>query len=193
MASTCSKKNKQSGFTIIEIVITLAISVFVFMIIADIFISHNRLFNTQSALADVTINTSLALNRLQRIIKTADEVVAARTINSVNYTTGRETLILRLPSIDASQNIIANTFDYAAFHLNPLKPAELVFSLQADPASVRRTGDTLISSYVEKINFNYNSATLSEVNLVSIFLSNARTTFGSTLRTPAQTAISLRN
>lgn len=186
-------KNDHRGVSLLEIVVVIGIAVFIFFIIADIFIAHNRLFHIQSVLADTEINNFFALNRMQKIIKSADRALVNKTINSIQYNASDNTLILEMPSIDNNQNIIPDTFDYAIFHLDPQDSAKLILSMEANAGSSRYSGDTLISSFVDKIIFSYDANDFSKVNLISIYLANSRTIFGSTQKTTASTSATLRN
>jgi len=184
---------RNEGVSMIEILVTIGIAVSIFFIMANIFITHNRLFNLQSILAEIEINNYLALNRMQKLIKLADKVMTNRIINSVNYETSSQTLVLEIPSLDNSQNIIPYTFDYASFHLDPLDSTKLILSIEANPASSRQSGDTLISSFVDKLIFSYNDSDFTKVNLISLYLSNSRTTLGTPQKIITSTYLSLRN
>jgi hypothetical protein len=130
---------------------------------------------------------------MQKTIKLADQVLASKTINLINYSTSENTLILELPSVDSNQNIIPNTYDYAVFHLKPSDQTKLILSIEASPQSSRVSGDTLISSSVEKIIFSCNDSDFSKVALISVYLSSSRTVLGAPQRIITSTSISLRN
>ncbi len=187
------KPNQSAGFSLLESIVTIGIAVFVFLIIALVFIAHNKLFNLQSILADSEINNYLALNHLGKLIKSSNRVLASQTINSINYSSSANVLVLELPSVDSSQNIIPNSFDYAAIHQSSTDQTKLIVSLQANSPSSRASGNILISSGVQKIIFSYNNSDFTKVNLVSIYLTNARTFLGARPTTNSSVQFALRN
>lgn len=192
MAST--PKNKfVLGISLIETIVAIGIAIFIFFIISSIFLAHNKIFNIQTISANNEINNYLALNKIEKITRSANRVLASKIINSVNYNTSNNTLVLELSSIDDNEDIIPDTFDYASFHLDNQDQTKLILSLEANALSSRYSGENLVSSSVDKIIFSYNDNDPEKIDLVSVYLSNSRTTLGTTEKTITSTSFGLRN
>lgn len=184
---------KHRGASLLEIIVVIGISVVLFFVIADVFISFSRLFQIQSAITDVEMNNYLALNRLQKIIKESDQVLASKIINSAIYSTSNSTLVLEAPSIDGDGNIISGSYDFFSIHRDSLDQSKLILSIATNGQSSRRAGDTIISAFVDKMIFSYNDIEPNKTNLITIYLSNSRPANGSKQQIAAGTAIGLRN
>jgi competence protein ComGC len=181
------------GVSLLETIVVIGISVVLFFIITNIFISFSRLFQIQSAMTDVEMNNYLALNRLQKAIKESDQILTSKIINSTTYSTSNNTLVLEAPSIDSGGNIISGSYDFFSIHRDSLDQSKLIFSTSVNSQSSRRPGDTLISAFVDKLIFSYNDINLNKANLITIYLANSRSASGSKQRTASSTAIGLRN
>jgi competence protein ComGC len=181
------------GVSLLETIVVIGISVVLFFIITNIFINFNRLFQIQSATTDVEMNNYLALNRLQKIIKESDQILASKIINSTTYSTSNNTLVLEAPSIDSGGNIIPGSYDFFSIHRDSLDQSKLILSAAVSAGSSRRASDTIISAFVDKLIFSYNDIDLNKANLITIYLANSRSANGAKQTTASSTAIGLRN
>src|SRR5689334_16825309 len=105
---------KNRGFTLVEILIVVALVAVSSMVLADMFIGHNRLYRTQTAELNVTGDARTSLDDIDGYVRQAN-----RTLDSYStYIAGSEVLILQIQSINSSNQLIAGTFDYVVYYLD---------------------------------------------------------------------------
>lgn len=143
------------GFSYIEVVVIIAIIAMLSIVLMDVFISHGELFNTTMANVDLQMQRARTLERLGSMTRVASSVQFSQTIDGVLYTTSDDTLVLGLPSIDATGAVIDNAFDYAALYLDAVHPNELRLVIGANAASSRTPVTQLLSDKVAGLTFQY--------------------------------------
>lgn len=142
------------GFTLIETVIVIAFSVS--MVVALTLLIYN--FNKSSTYEQISLQSyssaSAVIREIEALTVPANAVLATHTFSSATYTSTPTSLVLEIPSIDSSGNIIASTHDYAAFYLVGTNMYRL---LEANALSKRVSGTKKLSSTVSALTFTYGS------------------------------------
>lgn len=146
---------KQKGLTLVEILISSAIAAVVGSLLLVIIVNSSGLFYKESSVVNMGLNTNDALAQFRKSIKESNGVISTYIADSITYTSGVNQVILKVPSVDSSNNIIANTFDYFIFFLDQTK---LRFKSFPDSLSSRKAQDQIFSTVVEKLSFNYLSS-----------------------------------
>src|SRR3989344_6623322 len=156
---------KQSAFTLIEIVIVIALSVSV--VVALTFLLYT--FNKASLYGQVSSQSSDSASALLRDIESltlpANAVQETHAFSGATYTSTATSLVLELPSIDGSGNVIANAHDYVAFYAVGTNAYRL---LEKDAVSGRVAGTKLLSSTLDTLSFAYDNATFADVRTVTV-------------------------
>jgi len=134
--------------------------------------------------ARTTMN-EIVLNTLQ-----AHNVLASQTVNGTSYTSNATSLVLQLPSKNASGDIIQNTWDYVAFYTSGSSIWE---QIQADPSSVRISGPRLLSSSLSSLTFTYDNGSAPQVRKVGIDLQTAQAYHNQTVTSHLKEQVRLRN
>ena len=142
----------QKGLSLIEILIAMSIAVVIGALLVVIIINSAGLYSKQSSKLSEGLNINDALSQVRVSIKDASAVVAAYTYGSTTYTSGATQLVLKVASIDSSNNIIADTFDYFIFFLDQNK---LRFKTFPNLVSLRKAQDQIFSTSVEGLVFKY--------------------------------------
>lgn len=140
------------GLTLVEILITMGISIVVGMLLLIIIVNSAGLFYNQSSKLNLGLNTNDTLSQIRQSVKEASFIQASFTFGSDTYTSGTTQLVLKVPSIDSLSNIIVNTFDYFIFFQDQKK---LRFKTFPDPASNRKAQDQIFSTHVDSLTFKY--------------------------------------
>lgn len=140
------------GLTLIEVLITMGISVVVGVLLLVVIVNSAGLFYSQSSKLSIGLNTNDALSQVRQSIKEASAIAASFTSGVETYTSGATQLVLKVPALDASNNIIADTFDYFIFFLDQKK---LRFKTFPDTQSTRRAQDQIFSTSVDSLTFKY--------------------------------------
>lgn len=148
---------KQAGLTLIEILISIAISVVVGGLLVVIIVNSANLFFHESSKLTEGLNTNDALSKVRETIKQSIAVAASYSTGGTTYTSSAQQAVFKLASVDSSNNIILNTFDYAVFYINGNL---LRYKVYPEVQSARSSQNQVLSTLAESINFEYlNSAT----------------------------------
>lgn len=121
-----------------------------------IIVNSAGIFTQQSSKVQTGLNINDALSSVRGNIKQASAVAVSYTSGSTTYTTGSNQLVLKVPAIDSSGNIITDTFDYFVFFLDQ---KILHFKIFPDSSSSRKASDRIFSTSVDSLEFRFfNSA-----------------------------------
>ena len=143
---------RQAGFTLLELVITMGLVSVVGLLLVVIIVNSTGVFYKESSKLSQGLNSNDALSSIRGDIKQSNGVVATYTDGSTTYTSGTTQLILKLSSIDSSNNLISNTYAYFVYFLDQKK---LRLKSFPDPASVRKKQDQIFSTIVDSVLFQY--------------------------------------
>lgn len=145
------------GFTLLEVLVATAIAIVAGALLIVIIVNSTGLFYQQSSKISEGLNTNTALSTIRSSIKQATAISAQYTSGSTTYISGSTQLVLKVASIDASNEIISDTFDYFVFFLDQ---NYLRFKIFPDVASSRQAADQILSTSIDNLLFQYfNSAT----------------------------------
>jgi len=152
------KKNRNKGFSLIEMIIILGITIIVMATLSTIFVSSWRYYKNQQKFNELQSYNREIIYKIANDIKQADSVIASYSYSGANYVSSENTLILKLPSIDSMQNIISAHFDYYIFCKNPLNPQELSEIIIPDTLSSRIFQNKILSLNLDTLVFSYYDA-----------------------------------
>ena len=172
------------GVTTLELAVSMAVASVVFTILGAIFIAQGRYFAVEDALAETQYNAFQILDTVGLYAVSAEAVLGSRTINGTLYATGTSTLILRMPSIDADGDIIAATYDYAAFGTSSSDPSRFVVDIDAGTNSARLDGTRLPGSLVDKLIFRYNAVDPTAATAIELYVRTRKDARRQTILTP---------
>lgn len=145
---------RSDGFTLIEVVIVVAISSVLMLGLLSTFDWQNRVYNLEQAEVLATGSARVALNNMTFSLTQGSNILQSRTINGVNYTTGGTTVVIQIPSYDSSGVLIANTYDHVVYTLSGSN-LEQVVELGAN--SDRPLVNKRLSDKVESFTLSYNN------------------------------------
>lgn len=158
------------GFTILEIIIVLAIALVCFLIILGMYISQSQLYTSESDISELQTINSIAQETISGTIEQGMEIVGSQTINGTAYASDSNTIIVKLPAYNASKQIISNIYDYIAFDFNNAD-SKIISNTETGAGSARISGEKTIASFVGALNFRYNDnvwANVSEVEMTLV-------------------------
>lgn len=156
---------KKKGFTLIEVLLSSSIAAVVGVLLLGIIINNTGLFYQQSSRVNQGLDSNDALLSIRSSIKESSVVSVGYPELTPTYTTGVSVLVLKLPAFNASNQVIANVFDYAVFVVESGKLKIKVFPSVA-PASSRKPQNTILAENVESIIFKYYNLAGAEVSAV---------------------------
>lgn len=162
--------NKRSnGFTLIELQMASFISLIVLAAILSLYIFSWRSFTMGDAILDVYANSRNAAGWLTRDIRCAAQIVPSHG----SYTTTDSSIVLKVPSIDATGQTISSYYDYITYRLQGSNMYRIV---EKDALSSRQSENRIIARYCSSLTFSSGGVTLSNignlstVNTVAIYL-----------------------
>ncbi len=160
-----TSRNNQQGFTIIEIVIVTFLFAILLMGMLGIFDWHQKVFLLEQAEVRATGSVRTAFNEMTRYIAQGNQILASRTISGQTYNTGASALVLEIPSLNSSGNVIATSFDHVIYYASG---TELHQIIEPGTGSVRPAGNRQLSSSLQSLSFTYNNADPTQASSVVV-------------------------
>lgn len=145
------------GFTFIEAVFAVAVFIFITLAMMYLYYNFSNIFNYQQVEARVAGSARTAASELQSAVLQANKIVSSHAFSGHTYSTDQDTLVLEIPSINSSGDIVAGKFDYVAFYIVGTNFYKLT---EVDAASVRPSGLKQLSDAIAAIIFTFNDANL---------------------------------
>lgn len=163
--------------SLVEAMTVVFLVVLLSVVLTDIFITHGRIFNLSSANSDFELQGAETTEAVGKIIRVADKTLSARTINSENFTASSGVLILEMPSINSSGQVISGKYDYAAVYLSG---GQVFLSQEADAVSSRPTSKRVLADSVGSLQFVRDNADPASVNSVLVQIVMSKNISGKT-------------
>ena len=178
------------GFSLLET--TIAIGIFILMALAmyDLWISNDFLVRSQIATIDVVGSASALMTDVQNYVLQADAVATSHTFSGTSYTSTTTTLVLELPSVDGSGNIIVGQHDYAVFYASGTTAFRRV---DTGTGSARSTTTHQLSETITALTFSYNASPITQSTNVSVDVQTQESVKKKTTSTHVTGTIYLRN
>lgn len=146
---------KQKGLTLIEVLIAMGIAVVVGVLLVAIIVNSAGLYSKESSKLSQGLNINDSLGAVRGTIKESSGIVASYTSLGTTYTSGSNQIVFKLISIDSSNNLIQNAYDYFVFYLDANKLRLKIFP---DPTSSRKAQNQIFSTSVDSLTFQYLSS-----------------------------------
>ena len=144
------------GLTLIEVLISIGIAVVIGVLLVAIIVNSAGLYSKESSKLSQGLNTNDALLTIRDTIKQSSAVITVYTSGVNTYTSSGTQIVLKLFSIDSSNNLITNTYDYFIFYTDTNRLRLKTFP---DSTSSRKSQDQIFSTSLDNLNFQYfNSA-----------------------------------
>lgn len=153
------------GFSLIEAVVVVGITVAALTALINLFFIFNSVYGYQQAFIASAGSSGAAMNAFEASMFPAGQVLASHSFSGATYASATTTLVLALPAIDGSGDVIADAKDYVAFYASS---ATLYRLVEADAGSARTSGLTRLSTTLNSISFTYDDADFTKVTNVTI-------------------------
>jgi len=186
-------RRPSAGLSLMEMMVVIGIMMYLLLIITQIFALNYDIFAKQSKRTDNEVGAILAAKTISQMARGALDVEASRTMSGTTYTSSDSQLVLRLPAVNASNDIIAGVYDYVGFYRSTTETTKIFAVTEAGSGSIRKSGTRLVTAYNTALIFRYNNPALTGANRVSLFVVNTQTQRNITLTTRGWTSIFLRN
>ncbi len=181
-----SNRGVDSGFTLMEAVLVVALFGILMVAITEFFFGSNQIYQTQNAELGINYSARQALDDIDTFVRQAVQVVG--TFGT--YNSGPTTLILEVQSVNSSNQLIPGVYDTILFNLSG---SSLYREIFPGLGSVRPAGMRLIGSDISSLAFTYNDANFAQVDLVSTSMDIIKTSGRSTQVITISSQSHLRN
>lgn len=167
------KKHDNLGFTIIELVIVIAIASTLILVLFSLFEGQMRNYGYQQAQLRVAGGTRSVIDNMMTYTMQASNVVATRTVNGVGYTSDSDTIILELPTMNGSYDRLADTYDYVVFNLDG---TNLNMVVAPNASSFRKPVTKRLDDSINSFSITYNNVDFTLVDEIDVSVIS-RTTY----------------
>lgn len=182
-----------SGFTLVEVVVVLAISSIVGLVLVNIFLGHADLFRFFNAEVNSGSAARLVADRMVSLIREAESVQASHDFSGQLRQSTPDELVLRLKTVNASDAFVIGAYDYVAFYRDGDDPRRLMETIQADAASRRASGTRVLAENLEILNLAYDNPTIQDAREVTLELRMAEDFRQTSATSTVKTVVKLRN
>lgn len=184
------KPHFTTGYTLIEIVIVLGLFGMLTSVLTLLFLNFNGAFLFGNGRIDTAGSANTTMTTAEKLILPARHVLASHVFTSGTYSSASTTLVLELPSHDASGAVISSTYDYAVLY----KTGTTIYALvETNAASARRSGTKILSTSASNLTFTYNNADFTQVSMVDIALTMSTSVKQSSVTAGLRQQMYLRN
>lgn len=159
--------NKQSGFTLFEMVIVIFLMAVLLIGLLNMFDWQQKVYNLEQAEIAATGSARNAMNAMTFGLAQGSAIIASRNISGADYSTGSSTVIVQVPSFDSSGNWISGSSDYIVYTTNGTNLYQII---ESAAGSSRTAGTKLLSDTLETFTLSYNNASPAAASQVSIDL-----------------------
>ncbi|HEX3099983.1 MAG TPA: prepilin-type N-terminal cleavage/methylation domain-containing protein [Patescibacteria group bacterium] len=185
------RKSAEQGFTLIEVVIVTGIFSVLMLAMLNLFDWHNKVYFLEQADTQATGSARTTMNNMDKYIAQASSVESSRTVSGTTYTTDSDTLVLKLPAFDSSDNLLTNIYDYVVYYKTGNSLYQLI---DLGSGSGRNGGTKLMSAYAQTLTFTYDAGDVTQATRVTVDLQAQATSRGASTTTAHVTdTIFLRN
>lgn len=180
----------ERGLTLIEMLVTIALISLLLLGVFEIYYSFSKTYTKQNASMDVAISAARIVDEVNEMGLQARSVLASHTINGSAYSTGTSTLVLQLPAVSGSGDVVSNTYDYAVFYQSG---TSAYVSMDADAASSRKDVTRTLTSVLGSLTFTYDNGDPSLSNSILVDVTTHSTTSQQSFDTHLTHTVYLRN
>ncbi|MCL5667145.1 MAG: prepilin-type N-terminal cleavage/methylation domain-containing protein [Patescibacteria group bacterium] len=180
----------QAGFTLVELLIVIAVSSVLLGALFALYMQHSSLYALQQAQVRVLESGRAAASDMHIYTAQASHVVSGITLDGTAYNSGTDSLALQLPSIDSDSNAIGGKWDYAVFYVSGGKLFEKIFP---DAASSRQGKFKILSDVVGSLQLDYDNADFAQVQRVRMDLQTRTAVKGQPVSNRLQQNMYLKN
>ena len=172
------------GVTTLELAVSTAVAAVIFTILGAIFIAQGRFFAIQDAIGETQYNAFQILDTAGLYALSASAIVPNRTISGTAYTTGTSTVVLEVPSVNASDEVLVNAYDYVAMGVSPDDSSRFFVAIDASTNSARTDASRLPGSLVDKLIFRYNAVDPTAATAIELYVRTRKDARGQVILTP---------
>jgi hypothetical protein len=162
-----SPQKSGAGFTLIEMILVIFLGTLLLLGLFSLYDWHSKMYNYQQGLVRVSESARNSSQAILEHTTQAYRVVASQTINGTVYTSSSTALVLQLPAVDGSSNVVPGKWDHVVFFASGTNLYQII---SPDPASSRMGGTRLLSDVLGEIEFTYDNGDFTQVRRVAVHI-----------------------
>lgn len=185
-----ARANSSAGFTLIETSIVAAIFTMIMLVLVTLYINFGHFAQEQRAAIEVVHTAGRIAYEVQNATLAADSIVASHTFSGLALTSATDTLVVELPAVDTSDNIVPATYDYIGIYATGTSAYKVT---DAAAGSARTSGSVLLSDVLASLEFSYDALSPSLSTSVEVDVETSDDIRGLTPQTHVHEKTYLRN
>ena len=144
------------GFTLAEVIVVIALMAVLSIFLVGIFFANSRFYASQSDQIRSDQNSRTIADRMEEYGRVAVSVMATTT----GYTTDSDTVVFRIPSLNGTGQVIADTYDVIVFTKDLVNANEFKWVLSPNAASSRPAIDSTLTEKLQSVSFTYDNVNM---------------------------------
>lgn len=181
---------RNKGFTLLESVVVVGVTALALGALANLFFIFNSMYGYERMFLAVAGSSGGAMNALEAAVLPTEAVLASHDFSGTVHSSATTTLVLMLPAVDSSGDIITGAKDYIAFHI---ASSTLYRTILADAQSVRISGTKQLSATLSSLSFTYDDSDFTRVKSVTVDIETQASFKGSVVQSRLHERLYLRN
>lgn len=149
------KTNSSSGFGLVETLLVLTMFGVAGMLLMSVLVQNNNIASTQSVKVSQGLSLNDSISQVNSLIRSSAFIALGYPVDSPEYSSDQETLVLGLPSLDLNDQVIPNVYDYAVFTKDSSNPEHFKKMVFPNAISSRRSENTTLIYALSLIKFDY--------------------------------------
>jgi len=178
------------GMTLVEVLVAMAISALLLAALTNLFGTFNALYNYQNASRHTADASGAVLHAVEEAATPADRILSTHDFSGTSYGSNAGSLVLEIPSINASGVLVSGQYDYVAFYRAGTSAYRVT---NVSIGSARRSGTTRLGDTVVSLNFTYDNSDVTQAKAVTIDVVASTTVRGAQTTSHLSETLRLRN
>lgn len=153
--------------SLVELMFVAVIGLIVLGMMMILYVGGHHNMTLGVASAEINSDARLAMDRMLRDLRWATQLEASRSISGTNYVTGNNEMVIKIPSIDANNKVISNTYDYVVYALDSSDPRQLRKIVDPNVASSRGSLNQTIANNINSFSLSSGGTPLGSIGSLS--------------------------
>lgn len=146
---------RKNGFSLIEIIIVMAVAAIAGVLLIQVLVNNNGLVYDQSVKISQGLNLNDLSSLIENDIKSSAGIASQYPDTNPTYVTSAITLIVKIPSINQSEDVIPDTYDHIVIASDSANQKILRRITIPAQASFRPANNRVLTSSLSFVKFSY--------------------------------------
>lgn len=170
--------------------VVIGISALMLLALMQVLLGYTGTYRARQATVDTASSASAIVSAVENAALQATRILSSYTYGGATYTSGTSTLVLELPAVDSSGNVLSATYDHEIFFASSSNAIRVIAT---DPSSARTAGTKYLSATLQSLTFTYNAIDLTTATSVTVDVQTRAQTGQLVAQTRLTQQIYLRN